>query len=340
MKVIAPKFSRDVIVPQHMNSSSFAKSFHVNIQKMEYLSVSDYHWHDYPQIWYTVSGSYYHTINGVRKKQTPGSVAFVFPFSVHSIDSSQTNIDEVEVFSISFFEDLINSGDVGFSPIDYKTAAYDNFLLPQFLHLDGQAKEDGDILSRALFSEFTKHFEMNTVKIISLLNSFLELCAKTANMPLTTNLTSSDMEQNFHLFNSIAFMVQNHQKNLTLDDLAHHSMMSKRSFTEKFKAMTGITCHNYFKSVKAYYAMQNYWFSLSKISEIAEEYGFASGTHFITSVTTQYKKSPYSLKKDLINWACSYGEFLFKYDNERYYWTGIWSEDELFDLKRFACGHF
>ena len=63
--------------------------------------ISSTHWHDYLQIWYTVSGSYLHTVRGIPYEQKPGSAMLIFPYTKHSIDSSGSNMDGTTVISFS-----------------------------------------------------------------------------------------------------------------------------------------------------------------------------------------------------------------------------------------------
>ena len=37
----------------------------ITVKTLSDKRISSYHWHDYLQIWYTISGNYLHTVNGV-----------------------------------------------------------------------------------------------------------------------------------------------------------------------------------------------------------------------------------------------------------------------------------
>ena len=72
------------------------------VQKLSDKRISSTHWHDYLQIWYTVSGSYLHTVEGVAYEQKPGSAMLIFPYTKHSIDSSCSDLDDTPLVDICF----------------------------------------------------------------------------------------------------------------------------------------------------------------------------------------------------------------------------------------------
>ena len=76
------------------------------VSKIHDNLISDQHWHDYLQIWYTVSGEYNHIVNGVSYPQKPGSVVLIFPYTVHRIDSSVSDLSTLDVISFA-----INKGE-------------------------------------------------------------------------------------------------------------------------------------------------------------------------------------------------------------------------------------
>ena len=67
---------------------------------------NELHWHDYIQVWYTVSGSYYHTINGETKRQVAGSIALIYPYTLHAVDTSVSDIEKTRIISFSITKDV------------------------------------------------------------------------------------------------------------------------------------------------------------------------------------------------------------------------------------------
>ena len=68
--------------------------------------ICDLHYHDYTQLWYTVRGSYVHTIDGRCLVQSAGSLAIIYPFSTHQINSANSDIENTTVISVSFKNDV------------------------------------------------------------------------------------------------------------------------------------------------------------------------------------------------------------------------------------------
>ena len=55
------------------------------------------HSHDFFQFWYTLSGRWYHTADGVTTKQVPGSAALIFPYTPHSINTLHADPEQLQV---------------------------------------------------------------------------------------------------------------------------------------------------------------------------------------------------------------------------------------------------
>ena len=72
------------------------------VSSMHERQISTTHWHDYTQLWYTVSGTYNHIINGENIKQSAGSLILVPPFAVHSVDTSGSNPQECDGCEIDY----------------------------------------------------------------------------------------------------------------------------------------------------------------------------------------------------------------------------------------------
>ena len=69
--------------------------------RLDKRAKNELHWHTYSQIWYTLRGSYYHTVNGERHLFKEGDAAIILPYSVHAIDSSEENMDDTQEYKKS-----------------------------------------------------------------------------------------------------------------------------------------------------------------------------------------------------------------------------------------------
>ena len=73
MDIIPPLHTGTVLAPKGIVSQKLP----FMVRTISDRRLADSHWHDYTQIWYTVSGSYTQTINGVKLQQTAGSAALI-----------------------------------------------------------------------------------------------------------------------------------------------------------------------------------------------------------------------------------------------------------------------
>ena len=87
--------------------------------------ISSTHWHDYLQIFYTLSGAYRHNVNGVDHNCGAGTVVLDFPYLPHQIYTSASNMEELKIFQISVRKDMWRKYRIPFLPLSYDRAAYD-----------------------------------------------------------------------------------------------------------------------------------------------------------------------------------------------------------------------
>ena len=99
--------------------------------------------------------------------------------------------------------------------------------------------------------------------------------------------------------------------------------MSERSFTNKFKATTGITYHSYLKAVRISEAVTRLREDADGIFAIARDCGFSNSAHFINTCASMSGMSPATLKLHLADWHNKYSSELKKnrpfdipYENE------------------------
>ncbi|MBR2180833.1 MAG: AraC family ligand binding domain-containing protein, partial [Oscillospiraceae bacterium] len=104
----------------------------VHIYAVDSKTTNEIHWHDYTQIWYTVSGSYYHTVNGVRSLQTAGCVSVIYPYSVHAVDTLHTVLEDTRIICISKTDKPYLKNIHPIKPQTYTHAAFENSTLQPF----------------------------------------------------------------------------------------------------------------------------------------------------------------------------------------------------------------
>ena len=157
----------------HRNAIFSFSPFSVTILKDN--RIGTIHWHDYPQIWYTASGEYVHTINGVSYIQKPGDIMIIFPYMVHSIDTSGSDMENTLIYEFSIRNDLLKNSEIPFLSHTYRKASFDSLFLNPSIRFEGKDKEKADEICSALKKECDKKFAMRTTKIATELSALLKL---------------------------------------------------------------------------------------------------------------------------------------------------------------------
>ncbi len=300
---------------------------------------NELHWHDYFQIWYTVSGSYYHTVNGERRLQTAGDIALIYPYTLHAVDTSSSDLESTRIISISIAKDVYDRNLLPVIPLTYSLASFDNFMLSPFIALRGKNKERADELCESVLSEFSKMQAMVKNKIISSLSSLLEVCADTVNTKLIHSDVRSAYERTTQINNSVHFITGNAAQKITLSKASSSAMMSERSFTEKFKQTVGRTYHSYLTRVRMANAVDYLRHTNKTVSEISDECGFSNRGHFINTCADIFNMTPLALRRHFREWAELYGESAYE-KSRSFAWLFGWSDEQLAEIKRIQSGLF
>ncbi len=300
---------------------------------------NELHWHDYTQIWYTVSGSYYHTINGERRLQTPGSIALVYPYTLHAVDTSETDISSARIISISLRNDVYEKNQLSFLPLTYSLAVFNGAALSQFMDFKDEKKELADKFCEAALDEYSRQNAMIQSKIFSCIDSLLALCIEVANRPLQSREIKLAYERASHINDAVRYITDNSMSKIPLSKASSIAMMSERSFTNKFKQVVGQTYHNYLINLRMAKAADLLRFSNKSISEISDECGFSNCGHLTNICNATFNMSPMALRKYFREWNMQYEEYLYKRTLDLS-WLYNWTDEELSEIRRTNCGDF
>ena len=258
--------------------------------------ICDLHYHDYTQLWYTVRGSYVHTIDGQCLMQSAGSLAIIYPFSTHQINSANSDIENTTVISVSFKNDVFEKNILPFFSPYHTCALFDKMHLNPFMHFSGKDKENLDEWFMELLNEpkddyisFTKRFFANIGKV-------LETCIKTINTPYTGQNLSSLQERSLHINQTVSYITNNFSERITVSDAAKYATMSRSMFLDSFRAHSGITCHEYLTAVRLRRLIGKLPYENKAIYEIADACGFSSGSHLHKVCMDTFNLSPKELK--------------------------------------------
>ncbi len=274
----------------------------VSVKPLSDNRLSDEHWHENIQIWYTISGEYMHKINGIWFKQTPGSVIIVHPYSLHQIDSTKSNLDELNVISMSVPREMFLEENVPFSTHSYALSSFDFLSIAASLQISGNDKNRADVLTSDCLSEFFRQRDMDIRKIFLGVAAFLEICARQNASPFSRKEIINAKTKFECVDNALSYIFENSAEPITLEQISREAMMSQRSFTSAFSEIVGRTCHSYVMATRMCNALNLMKNSDCSLDEIAERCGFYDRTHFIRLFRNRFGTTPTLWKDDFLKW--------------------------------------
>lgn len=336
MLIIPPK--HEAITPHLKGNTAAYRALPFYVTTLYERHISDSHWHDYTQLWYTLSGSYVHTINGERQIHTAGSLALIFPYTIHSVDTSLSDLENLRVIRISIFEDLHSKNIMPFLPISYNFSVFDKFILSPMITLSGKEKEQTDILFEDILAEFNRHHEMNKSAIYSNVSKAFELLIKKSDSTINPQKLIRAYEQ-YELISEITDLIsKNYNQNTPLPQLAEQAFMSKNSFSNKFKDCTGQNFLAFCNRIKMAQAIRLLHLTNKTLPEIAEECGFYDSAHLGHAMKSALGVSPFSLKAQMLEHSRTYGEHNHKRAMNELAWLKLFSEEEKERYYKLAVG--
>lgn len=300
------------VFPSHSSSRRIFDYYPITASKIHDNRISDIHWHDYLQIWYTVSGEYYQIINGKRILQKAGSCALIFPYTVHRIDSSESNLDELDVIEISIKKGEFEKQCIPFLSHSYSIASFDSFSLSPSIIIQKEQKAAADKICHDLLSEYQKLGAMFTTKMFALVSRLLEICIDSSGSSFSKREISAAKVRGECVSEAIDFLVRNRSESITIDDVSSAVLMSRRAFTDAFSSTIGKTCHEYYTTLKLGAALSYLRYSNMPVSEIAEKCGFANASHLYRVCMAHFGMSPLEVRHACGKWAREYGDALYR----------------------------
>ena len=303
MKPISPS-----LMPRLAAKGSQFKSSPVRIHMLTHPHISDIHWHDYTQIWYTVSGTYVHTINGETRMQNPGSIAIVTPYAIHSMDTTMTDFESAEIIYVSIANDSLDEAELPYLPLTYNLSAFDDFQINPFVSLSGKNKDRADELCAELIAPKNTGIILPLKKVLLNIGELLELCAKEIGIKLDKTDITIAKERSLLIKNSIDYIMTSSASKVSLTKASKQAMMSERSFTTKFKTTVGQTAHNYLTNVRIANAFKLLRRTDMSINDISDMCGFANSGHFIRLSMKLLGASPSDIRSYAREWDSAYSD--------------------------------
>lgn len=309
--------------------------------KITQKAKNELHWHNYTQIWYTISGSYYHTVNGERILQTAGDVSFIYPYTLHAVDTSECDLENTEVITVYLSDEFIAKQKLPFYPLTFERSVFTNTILGNFVHLSGKDKKIADNSFRRILSELAKEEKMDISEIEKEIISFFEVCISKKQETLCEAELKAELSVTQNIVNATNYLSRNLERKFSLPEISTIALMSERSFTDKFKEVTGQTYHTYLTLSRLSEAVLLMRYSQKNMSEIAKECGFSNSGHLTKVCNAILGISPFAMRKQIKGWSQEYGGRLFDENIRRVRWLIPEKTDyDIFIRRMIATGEF
>ncbi|MBQ2743363.1 MAG: helix-turn-helix domain-containing protein [Oscillospiraceae bacterium] len=329
MNVIPPYIPGNMPRPALKESHKVSRALPFSIRTLDQLLIDGPHWHDFPQLWYTISGTYTQTVNGEKIIQTPGSLLLIHPFTIHSVDASDIDLEAIRVISVNIYEDLQSKNIMPYQPLNYASSAFDKLLLSPYNSLSGKEKECADILFEEIYAEFSRKLDMNTDKIYRNISRVFELMLRKTPEELSFIKLQRAKEQLEIIKTATEFINENATRELTLSELSKVSFMSQRSFGEKFRECTGQTFHTFYNNIRMKSVIRLMRFSELPLADIAAECGFYDVSHMRHVIKNATGFSPLELRAYMLERSHTYGESFFQRYMSTLSWLNVMSDEEI-----------
>ncbi|MBE6965915.1 MAG: helix-turn-helix domain-containing protein [Ruminococcaceae bacterium] len=300
-----------------------------SISVLDRLLIDGPHWHDFTQLWYTVSGTYTQIVNGEKIIQTPGSLLLIHPFTIHSVDSSVLDLETARIISIDIFEDLQDKNIMPYQPLSYMSSVFDKFLLSPYVSLSGKEKECADILFEEIYSERSQKLDMNLDKIYNNISKIFELMLRNTPEKLSSIKLLRAKEQLEIIKNATEFINENATRELTLSEISKVSFMSQRSFGGKFRECTGQTFHSFYNNTRMLRVVNLMRYSTLSLADIAAECGFYDVSHMRHVIKNATGLSPLELRAYLLERSRTHGEAFFQRYMSELSWLNVMKNEEI-----------
>ena len=133
--------------------------------------------------------------------------------------------------------------------------------------------------------------------VIDLLEKVMKILIHSKKIPDVT-----DSLKQFHLStveNARAYILENFDQDISLQQLAQHCLVSPFHFSRIFKCIMNVSPHQYLTEVRLNHAKVLLITTDQPITDIAFGCGFKSVEHFATSYRQRYSASPSAFRKQI-----------------------------------------
>lgn len=254
--------------------------FGLNICKRTLDSSTALHWHEYCEIEIILSGKMIHHLNGVSGTVGAGSLYFLTPADLHTLEV----LEPVELINVSFSDLLI--------PTEFLSAFMSERHAPA-IPLPPDTFTYLRMLAEKLYEEFHQNKPHRESYIKSLLNCIFvetDYAFPTADNSDTQRIPDPVRRVLMHLYCYF-------RESPSLHAAAEIAGLSDNYFCEVFRKATGHKYNRFLNDLKLRYARDLLISSDASITEICFSSGFDSLTHFQREFKEKYHCSCSDMRK-------------------------------------------
>lgn len=250
----------------------------------------DFHFHEFDKIVVLLSGSVEYLVEGAAYKMQPGDIILVRHHMIHKavIDVS-VPYERIIIYLDSSYVDRF-APDMGLMEC-FALAEKHRFCLAR--PNDDEWQDIKEQLSRLEDSTRDTAFAAEYMQGTNLAQLLVYIDRI---MQRSAEEKSGAAEYNDKIADVLSYINENLAKELSVDELAAQSYLSRYHFMRLFKAQTGYTVHNYIRQKRLTLAARLIREGMSA-SHAASECGFSDYSAFHRAFTSTFGVSPGKIKK-------------------------------------------
>ena len=232
------------------------------------------HYHDAYEILYILSGELYYFIENKTYKVIGGDLLFMNVNDLHKMTNAKGKT--FERIALHFKKDFLKEFFSDYKDFDI----YSSFNSDcKVFMLRGNEQSFVDNLFGKMLREFNKKSLGYEYYLKILLLEFLIFLKRKVDIGQSYNYGETNHNHK-KVFEVVGFINANYSKRLTLDYISENFYISPSYFSKIFKDTTGFTFIEYLNSIRTKEARILLKESKLKVTEIADNVGFESSTHF------------------------------------------------------------
>lgn len=280
--------------------SNAADGMHIHKVKKQLTEARKPHTHNYFQIYCMIKGSITHFVGGSSSVLSQGEVFIIPPHARHHVKKNEPN---AEFYSFCFLEDaldqLVRSGSLASSFLrDLKNM--DLSKIHPKVTLDAEETLYAEVIMERILKEFTQR-KMGSGEVIRA-NAviLLTMIARAYFENKPEGLTIDFQTKKQSILHCIQYINDNYAENITLENMAQLSAMSKTSFCTLFSETAGCTLHQYLNRQRIEHAalMIRKGYSLASVSNLC---GYSDFSTFFRNFKKITGLSPAQYRKTVLN---------------------------------------